>query len=362
MSGLLRVLRPSEHRYCRENLSAYLDGRLTPQEQARLERHVQECPACRWEMETLRQTIQALHALPHVPAPRYFRLPHTMPAPSLPFWMRPAAYGAMRLATGIAAALLIVALAGQILVLPDGPGGRSAVSEPVMFAAEQVAGTGEVAMVPATAVPKPPNGERMLEGTPSERGEKSLGAGATGEASAQGVKAGPTTGPTEYGLGAAPPADSTDQGIRAEPAAGANPPTLTPEEAARATAAPAGMGPGTERVPAASVTPAPAATDAPRSAAPPEAAATPAAAVPTVSAPAAAPGLAADTVQPEQPHFVETDGTEQEHLPARERMLPMLREQLEGYPWTWFVAGSALSLVVLVIGTLWLRRVRTRWP
>mgnify|MGYP000126744046 CR=1 FL=1 len=53
-------------------LSAYLDRELTPEEARAVERHLDGCPACREELEALRQTRALLRALPERPLPEDF--------------------------------------------------------------------------------------------------------------------------------------------------------------------------------------------------------------------------------------------------------------------------------------------------
>jgi hypothetical protein len=55
-------------------LSAYLDGQVTAAERARIEEHLPTCPACQRELNSLRQTVTLLHAMPRVPLPRAFIL------------------------------------------------------------------------------------------------------------------------------------------------------------------------------------------------------------------------------------------------------------------------------------------------
>jgi anti-sigma factor RsiW len=83
-----------EHQWVRERLSLYLDGRLDPEARARVERHLAACAACARSWETLRWTVQALRAMPRVPAPRPLALrPEDIaPAPRPVGWLRRAAW------------------------------------------------------------------------------------------------------------------------------------------------------------------------------------------------------------------------------------------------------------------------------
>ncbi len=70
------------HPFGEEDLSAYLDGRLSPAESARLERHLTSCGPCRRHMKELRAVVEGLRDLPSMPAPRSFTLrPEQVEAP-----------------------------------------------------------------------------------------------------------------------------------------------------------------------------------------------------------------------------------------------------------------------------------------
>ncbi len=58
-----------------EQLSAYLDGQLSQQEQAECDAHLQVCRQCRGMLADLRQTVSLLHALPQPELPRSLVLP-----------------------------------------------------------------------------------------------------------------------------------------------------------------------------------------------------------------------------------------------------------------------------------------------
>ncbi len=92
-----------EHRWVQDRLSLYLDGRLDPHEQARVEAHLRACATCARSWETLRWTVQALRALPPVRAPRplVVRPEQVARAPQPAGWFRRAAWA-------MAAALILV--------------------------------------------------------------------------------------------------------------------------------------------------------------------------------------------------------------------------------------------------------------
>lgn len=56
-----------------EMLSAYLDGFLSPDEHAAVEKHLANCNSCRLELEELRSCLNLLHDLPELSPPAGFR-------------------------------------------------------------------------------------------------------------------------------------------------------------------------------------------------------------------------------------------------------------------------------------------------
>jgi hypothetical protein len=121
---MLEVLARILHRRTRRQLSPYLDGMLSEQESRRLEAHLAQCQACRDELAELRATIQALAELPLVKAPRSFALtaaPRRIEAP------RPASRRlelGLGLATAVAAFVLAIVAAGDLLGVPGGGEGE----------------------------------------------------------------------------------------------------------------------------------------------------------------------------------------------------------------------------------------------
>ena len=65
---------PRRHDWVQERLSAYLDGALRADEQAKLQSHLATCDACTQDLETLRQTVAVLKRLPSQPLPQSFLL------------------------------------------------------------------------------------------------------------------------------------------------------------------------------------------------------------------------------------------------------------------------------------------------
>ena len=58
-----------------EQLSAYLDKQLTPQEQTAFDAHISTCPQCQQTLAELRSTVALLRAMPSVDVLRSFTLP-----------------------------------------------------------------------------------------------------------------------------------------------------------------------------------------------------------------------------------------------------------------------------------------------
>jgi hypothetical protein len=115
MSDFRKTNSKAEHRRIREMLSVYMDGELPFRDQTRVEEHLADCDDCTWELETLRQTVELVGQLPKVPVPRVFTIYET-PRPR-PFGLFQArwVYTYLKGATAVAAALLILVLAGDAL-------------------------------------------------------------------------------------------------------------------------------------------------------------------------------------------------------------------------------------------------------
>ena len=115
--------RTTEHGYFEERISAYLDGELAPREYEAVEHHLETCPECQWQLETLRQTTQWARELPTLTVPRVFTIPVAAePEPSARRrWnFLPVLQGA----TALVALLLVFAVAGD-LMLGGTPAGRA---------------------------------------------------------------------------------------------------------------------------------------------------------------------------------------------------------------------------------------------
>ena len=61
-------------RKARRLLTEYVDGRLSSDDTAFVDRHVETCEGCSEELESLRATVRLLNRVPSVPVPRSFAL------------------------------------------------------------------------------------------------------------------------------------------------------------------------------------------------------------------------------------------------------------------------------------------------
>lgn len=114
MSGLQKNAQ-TEHDHVHELLSAYLDGELLPDERQAVQHHLDSCPACRWELDTLRQTVQWTQDLPVVSLPRAFTIPVPAPREAVPrrIWRL---VPVMQAATALVALLLVFVVTGDTLL------------------------------------------------------------------------------------------------------------------------------------------------------------------------------------------------------------------------------------------------------
>ena len=172
-----------------EELSAYIDGQLPRDDEARFRRHLEQCPECQAELRTLSRTVALLRRLPAVKVPRAFSIPLSLPAPALPFWLRPRLYDALRGATVAAAALLVITLAGRAWTAPAH---QAPSPQPVMKADSAIqAEEGDAAILALPEVPADA-GSAAMAPTPAPAPR----VGHQGGATARGDKAGTATART----------------------------------------------------------------------------------------------------------------------------------------------------------------------
>lgn len=93
-------------------LSEYIDGYLAPEERRRVEHHLETCPACRSELDSLKATVELFRALPSVAPPRSFALTRAPVPAAPPRLLRPAFLSA---ATTVLALVLVLVMAGDLL-------------------------------------------------------------------------------------------------------------------------------------------------------------------------------------------------------------------------------------------------------
>lgn len=130
-------------------LSGYIDNCLSSGEQGIVERHLKACEACLSELESLQMTVQLVHRVPMVPAPRSFAIAEVEPRRASIFgapssrWLRPA--------TVFATFVLMLLLLGDFFQV---------------FEHEVGVGVGEVPAEPPAqtmSLPTPERGEDMAE-------------------------------------------------------------------------------------------------------------------------------------------------------------------------------------------------------
>ncbi|MBI4289616.1 MAG: zf-HC2 domain-containing protein [Chloroflexi bacterium] len=123
----------------KDRLSLYLDGRLVPEEKAKVESHLKACAACREELESLRATVNALRQLPLVAPPRPFVLPAegSRLAGAVRPALRPVAFYRLRLATAVVAALLVALVSWDSVGRFMGPVGQEPSRGPAPAASPQ---------------------------------------------------------------------------------------------------------------------------------------------------------------------------------------------------------------------------------
>ncbi len=108
------MARQNDHTRAEELISAYLDKRVSAEEQDFFERHIASCAECRVQLETTRSMVAALRAMPAVKAPRSFVLPREMARQPRRSFL--SLYPALRLATVVAAMAFVVLFAGDLLI------------------------------------------------------------------------------------------------------------------------------------------------------------------------------------------------------------------------------------------------------
>jgi hypothetical protein len=248
----------NKHPRLRNNLSPYVDGRLTASETTVLEAHIALCEACRRELDELRATASALRGLPQAEAPRSFAITPGMLERRAMAAARPTpALGAgMRLAGAAVAAALAVVLVGDLTIGGGGGASREAGSQPAEESRlAQIPGATDTSKSGESGAYAQPSGNADSSTTQSNTraAEPCAPAGvppATGGAGSAGG-AGTTAG---RGSGETPAATTTPQPV-ATPSP--QPPSTAPDLAAIC-----GDASGAVVAPVAPVTPSPSAANA----------------------------------------------------------------------------------------------------
>ena len=322
-----------------ERLSAYLDHQLSPKEKAGLEARLAHDAELETALDEMRQTVRALRSLPVVKPPRNFTLSPQQAgvrAPSRPV------FGALRLATAVAAAGLVLAFVGNLVTSPA-PGFRPLAAAPVPMVVSR-------SSAPATALP------------PS----LPVAAAAPTEAPAQAVavaqNAGPTTEDMTHQGGAGGPLATEAAGKGAPaPALGAAPGGGTPQ---------AGLTFASPAQPSASgAISAPVETSQPQALmalAAPTTTTVPAVPVPRtaitepVTAPEAYPALGSSTAESEALTISAGQAPASSAAPAVEvpsALPPEASSPLSGVPWRALEIGLA-ALTLILGAAAWLTRRR----
>ncbi len=158
-----------------ELLSAYLDGELEADEQARLEARLESDPTLREELDGLRRTVALVRDLPPAPLPRNFILSPGMAAPARPrprsLPRRLVAVPRMAFSTLVVGLLFVAVLLGDWLTGRPPAAVRVAVTMPqatVVIREMPMGEAGEetfAATAPTNAAPSPPEGEPLAAQT-----------------------------------------------------------------------------------------------------------------------------------------------------------------------------------------------------
>ncbi len=126
-----------------EELSAYLDGELSPRERAALKAHLERCSRCRQELVSLRAVSQLVGSLPQVQPSQAFSqaLGREISAHGRRRWLRPIPLFAGDLIPGLAvAALLLIALTVAFVIPRFTSPRRTELAEPLVTRDEVPAG------------------------------------------------------------------------------------------------------------------------------------------------------------------------------------------------------------------------------
>jgi len=96
-------------------LTAYIDGQLSLPEQEMVEQHLKVCQNCQAELDSLRETVNLLHRMPMASPRCSFVISKAKLAP------RRSVFGALRIATVVAALCLATIFCGDVMHVFDTP-------------------------------------------------------------------------------------------------------------------------------------------------------------------------------------------------------------------------------------------------
>lgn len=148
-----------------DDLSEYLDGRLSDTAASRIDRRLTECATCRQELETLRSTVSLLQRMPELTLPRSFVLPGPPPAPiairlPVPLRMPQWVYSGAAAAAVLVLAVLISADATGLFT-PNSTAQQELTAHALKAAPERFQGDGAAGAI-EIAAPQAPVAEQAV--------------------------------------------------------------------------------------------------------------------------------------------------------------------------------------------------------
>jgi hypothetical protein len=164
----LRLLRFRRHPVSEEDLSAYLDGRLSDSDKDRVDSHIGSCDACARKLVEMSALLADLRRLPDVKAPRSFTLTPQMAAELRREKDIQQRTSARRVYLGLsgataAAAVILVALVGSTALLSHN--NATTPSSPIVTS-RQTLSDNQKNETPPLAEPNLQSGEGGAEATP----------------------------------------------------------------------------------------------------------------------------------------------------------------------------------------------------
>jgi hypothetical protein len=121
MFDFLRRSPKTEHQACQDDLSAFVDGRLSARERSRVQRHLEKCQACQADLDSLRQTVALLRSAPALRPPRSFFIPSAEGVRQQQVRRRRLSYGYLQAATAVATVMLVLVVSGDALLRLQAP-------------------------------------------------------------------------------------------------------------------------------------------------------------------------------------------------------------------------------------------------